>query len=104
VNQCCCHFLFFKQSEETVRKRKSNGVNEEEEKKQISFDIEENDSFVTDFNKDGSFQKTVKKWRFSEVNASSPVFARDLVALNMSKEDSNPNTCWIHYSSVQCPS
>lgn len=47
-------------SEETVRKRKSNGVNEEEEKKQISFDIEENDSFVTDFNKDGSFQKTVQ--------------------------------------------
>ncbi|VVH67062.1 hypothetical protein BSPLISOX_1482, partial [uncultured Gammaproteobacteria bacterium] len=50
------------------------------------------------------WQKTVKKWRFSEVNASSPVFARDLVALNMSKEDSNPNTCWIHYSSTNSTS
>lgn len=47
-------------TDDTVRKRKSNDGAEENGTKQINFDIEELDSFETDFNKDGSFQKTVQ--------------------------------------------
>ncbi|XP_071146347.1 guanine nucleotide-exchange factor SEC12-like [Mytilus edulis] len=47
-------------TDDTVRKRKSNDGTEENGTKQINFDIEELDSFETDFNKDGSFQKTVQ--------------------------------------------
>lgn len=47
-------------TEDTVRKRKSNGNEKENDAKTINFEIEEINHVVTDFNKDGSFQKTVQ--------------------------------------------
>lgn len=46
--------------EDTVRKRKSDETPDDSDTKHLTFEVEEVDNFVTDFNKDGSFQKTVE--------------------------------------------
>lgn len=52
--------MILDKKEDTVRKRKSNEVSDDNDTKHITFEVEEIDNIVTDFNKDGSFQKTVE--------------------------------------------